>query len=428
MSGVLFFMNDSAPLMSADRDQALYLLNPWLVRGILPEESENWTSSSALTREMVYSCIRHRGSLDAWIDHLSNQPPSDRVRPLLWIGLCQILLLDGIADHAAVHETLEAGKRSGIPQGQIGFANALFRRTLRESEALIDWLDKQSLDKRYSHPMPLIQRWQKTFGKEETLRICAWNQQRSHTFARMTKIGKKIEVQNGLGEAFTVPEGFPDFVQLPRGCSPTSLPGFDQGAWYIQDPSTSLAPALLAVQPGERVLDACAAPGGKTALLAEALGDQTNQLLACDPNPKRLQRLKENMLRLRHSQVRIRQAEPADLATSHAEQFDAVLLDVPCSNTGVYQRRPDAKWSFRKKMLIGLVQLQYSLMSDAAKLVKTGGRIAYSTCSIEAEETTLQMERWLGQNPDWSLVESTLLLPGQRNCDGAFAALLQKNV
>lgn len=412
----------SSPSTSPERDQACRLLSDWIRKGSIPHESGDWNHCSALTRELVWTCLRHKGALDTWIGHLSNRAPSHHLLPFLWIGLSQLLLLDGIPDHAAVHETIEAAKRAGIPPPQIGFANALFRRCTREHDILLQWLNEQSPEKRYSHPQVIVERWKKSFGKDAALEILRWNQERSFTYARLTAKGKQRKAELGLpSDATTYPDR-PDFYQLPRGFSPSELPDFDQGAWYIQDPSTAMAPEFMHVQSGEAVLDACAAPGGKTAILAE----QSDHVLACDPNPKRCERLQENLDRLGHVAVEVRAIELTGLTVSHPEAFDAILLDVPCSNTGVYQRRPDAKWNFRRKMLTELVQLQYHLLTSAVPLLKPGGRLVYSTCSIEEEETTRQVQNWLSQHPDFRLEKERLLLPGEKNCDGAYAARLIK--
>ncbi|MGA0367927.1 MAG: RsmB/NOP family class I SAM-dependent RNA methyltransferase [Kiritimatiellia bacterium] len=414
---------------SPERDQAARLLKDWSLKGSLPYDSGDWQNCSGLTREMIWTCLRHKGALDAWIDHLSRKRPTPELIPFLWIGLCQILLLDGIAEHAAVHETLEAAKRAGIASPKIGFANALLRRTLREGPALREWMANQSAEIRFSHPEMLIRRWTDQFGAESTEKILTWNQERSCTYARLTRTGRELRSDLGLpsGSEPYLREGEKtDFYKLPRGFSPSELPDFDQGAWYIQDPSTWMAPALLQCQPGERVLDACAAPGGKTLLLAEALEDQTEKLLACEPNPLRFERLQENLKRLHFEKVELRCTELSGFSAADQGGFDAILLDVPCSNTGVYQRRPDAKWNFRRKLLTGLMQLQYQILEQAAPLLKPGGRMVYSTCSIESEETTRQMQNWLGQHPEFRLDTEKLLLPGKEGCDGAYAALLRK--
>jgi len=409
------------PASPSERLLALRLLDEHRTHDQPPDMSPDWTDASPLVREMVMTSLRHQGALDAWIDHMSRRPPDEALRPLLRLGLCQLLLLDGVADHAAVHETLEAAKAYKVPKPLVGFANALFRRATREPEALHAWLAKQPPSVRLSHPSFMLDRWKKTYGMEEAIRMCEWNQQRSVTYARLTLRGKELGVADALPEGSEPHTRFPDFIRLPRGATPTDLPGFDQGAWYLQDPSTSLAPALLNVTPGETVLDACAAPGGKTALLAEALRDHTRLLTAADPNPRRLHRLRENLYRLRLDEVRVLQAEPHQLD----QAFDAILLDVPCSNTGVYQRRPDAKWTFRKRSLKQLTALQSRLLTDAAKHVRPGGRIVYSTCGIEEEETRGQVTAWLHDRSDWCLEEDILLRPGERECDGAYAARLR---
>lgn len=420
---------ETSPVSSPERDQSCRLLMDWHLKGSLPYESGDWQNCSALTREIVWSCLRHKGSLDAWIGKLSHKRPAENMVPVLWVGLCQILLLDGVPAHAAVHETLEAAKRTGVPSARIGFANALFRRALREKDALLEWLNQQLPVYRYSHPEVLISRWQESFGWKKTEKILQWNQQRAHTYARITKIGKALKSDLALPKGSVpypmVDGSLSEFFQLPRGFSPSELPDFDAGAWYIQDPSTRLAPGLLNVQPGERILDACAAPGGKTCLLAESLGDESNGLQACDPNPVRCERLKENLQRMQYPDIEVVCTDITGIAAEN--KFNAILLDVPCSNTGVYQRRPDAKWNYRRKLLTGLMQLQYQILQNAVNLLKPGGRMVYSTCSIEAEETTRQIQNWLGQHPECSLITEKLLLPGEQNCDGAYAALMIKN-
>jgi len=417
---------NSSPPSSPERDQASTLLNDWNQTGSLPYESDEWQHCSGLTREMVWTCIRHKGALDALINHLCTKYPSQNLIPFLWVGFCQVLWLDGIPDHAAVHETLESAKRSGLPPPPIGFMNALFRRTIREKEELLEWISNQLPTIRYSHPNFLIERWEKVYGKSETEKILQWNQERSHTYARITTIGKNLKSDLALPPETLPHPSREDFYQLPRGFSPTQLEDFDAGAWYIQDPSTAMAPSLLNVQPGERVLDACAAPGGKTAILAEALENKSSGLLACDTNSKRCERLRENLERLQFDDVEVKATDLPWLPKDEESQFDAILLDVPCSNTGVYQRRPDAKWNFRKKLLTELIQLQYRILNEALPLLRPGGRLVYSTCSIEEEETTKQIENWLSQHPECELVFERVLLPGEEKSDGAYAALIRR--
>jgi len=409
---------------SPDRVIALHHLLEWVDTFTPPSETQAWNEGSSLSRELVWTCIRHQRLLDAWIDHLSRKPPRHPVRAALWLGLAQLLLLDGIAPHAAVHETIEAAKSCSLPSSVTGFLNALLRKADREKQNLLEWRQQQSLSVRYSHPEFLINRWIKNLGEQKTEDICSWNQGRAHTFARFTRMKDKSIPSSDI--PWKEVPFFPGFIQLPRGLRATELPGFENGDWYVQDPSTSLAPSLLRVTPGERVWDACAAPGGKTAILAEQLQDQAGLLTASDPNPKRLQRLRENMDRLGHDQVQTSRLDPTQGNEQDNDPYDAILLDVPCSNTGVLQRRPDAKWGLQRKLLSHLSGLQFEILQGAGRACKPGGRLVYSTCSIEKEETRDLINRWCENHPEWTCTEEILLLPGERNCDGCYAARLQK--
>ncbi len=420
MPDALFLpMNAEAP----DRQLALSLLLPAFLDHRPPDEDKRWNEASPLCRELVWGCLRHRSALEACLDHLSHRPPDAELRPLLALGLYQVLLLDGVADHAAVHETLEAARHLRFPQARIGYANALLRRAIREREALHGWIDSLPPATRFSHPEFLVNGWNEAYGAEHCDSILRWNQQRSSTWVRLTARGKLHHSAGSLPPGSEPHPLFPDFWRLPRGISPTEIHGFPAGDWYAQDPSTSLAPALLAVAPGEQVLDACAAPGGKTLLLAEALGQGGLGLTAADPNPRRVRRLRENLARTGIDQVRVLEHDLGRIQ----ETFDAVLLDVPCSNTGVLQRRPDARWNVSRTSLRQLALLQADILRLAAPRVRPGGRLVYSTCSIEPPETTRQLQAWLQNHPEWTLRGEILLLPGEKNCDGAYAALLQHN-
>ena len=402
----------------SERVQALRLLRGWVKTGQPPDEEADWFEATPLTRELVLTSLRNKGLLDAVIHHLSSRPPAAEFRPVLWIGLTQLLLLDGVAEHAAVHETLEAAHKAKFPKPMIGYANGLLRNVSRRRGEMETWIAQQPMPVRLSHPDVLVRRWTEAFGEEQAERICAWNQRRAVTVARLTRRGAGRTVPEDL----TPVDGADGFYVLPRGLSPTALPGFDEGHWYLQDASTALAPGLLRANPGERILDACAAPGGKAALLAEALGGDGKGLTALDPNPARIGRLQENLERLRLDGVEVICREMHELGD---ERFDGVLLDVPCSNTGVLQRRVDARWRFSRRTLNEVVELQAALLNQGATIVKPGGRMVYSTCSIEPEETTQQVKTWLESHPAWRLEEEILRLPGEKNSDGAYAARLR---
>jgi 16S rRNA (cytosine967-C5)-methyltransferase len=416
-------MSDSSPhSYYPDRDQAARLLVRWVREQAIPQESPEWQTCSGLARELVWTCIRHKGILDGWADHLSHQPPGKRIRPFLWLGLAQIFLMDGVPEHAAVHETIESAKRLGIPQGQIRFINAILRNALRREEGLIEWWEHHVPEKRYSHPQFLIDRWRNAFGEDRTFMILEWNQERAHTYARCTRKGLEAGADDTL-------ERFPSdsestFYQVPRKLNPPDLPEFQNGAWYIQDPATAIAPELLQARPGERILDACAAPGGKTGILLDAMGLDTETLWAIDPQPRRVKRLEDNLTRLGATGVHVMVCEPQDLHQEQPGSFDAILLDVPCSNTGVFQRRPDAKWSLTPDSFAERAALQFRLLEDCLPLTAPDGRMVYSTCCIEPEETTGVIRRFVEAHPEWQVDEEILRLPGEKQTDGAYACRL----
>jgi 16S rRNA (cytosine967-C5)-methyltransferase len=420
-------MNPSPfPRQSPDRDLAARLLLSWIREETVPQDQPQWQEASGFSRELVWSCCRHRALLDGWIDHLSTTPPGKRIRPFLWIGLTQIFLLDGVPEHAAVHETIETAKRLRVAAGQQRYLNAVLRNALRRKEGLLEWRDVQLPEIRYSHPSFCIERWTTFFGEERTQRLLEWNQQRAHTYARKTSLGKDLLHAEDLPADLEVFPDDPDFVQLPRKLNPIDLPKFEEGAWYIQDPATRFAPRMLNPQPGEVLLDACAAPGGKTSILADLLYRKSGEIVAIDPQEYRVQRLQENMNRLQTQQVHVECATLNGFAGSTSRTFDGILLDVPCSNTGVLQRRPDAKWNLTEEGFAERAALQRTLLEEAVPLCKPGGRIVYSTCCIEPEETTEVIAAFLQDHSDWQKVEEQLILPGQHQTDGAYCCLLKR--
>lgn len=407
-----------------DRDISIRILLTWVREGTHPQDQPAWQQASGFSRELIWTCCRHRGLLDGWIDHLSKTPPGKRIRPFLWVGLTQLFLLDGVPEHAAVHETMESAKRLRVASGQQRFINAILRNAIRRKDGLVEWAEFQLPEIRYSHPDFCIERWETVFGEEKTLQMLEWNQQRAHTYARRTKLGKE---QNDLIPEDVIPvKDAPEFYQLPRKMNPTDLPGFQEGAWYIQDPATRHAPMLLNAQPGEKILDACAAPGGKTSVLLDAMGRDTTTLWAIDPHKNRTKRLRENMDRLQAHQVQVVTTTLSEMKEDHQESFDGIILDVPCSNTGVLQRRPDAKWNLTPEMFEERATVQRTILEEALPLCAPGGRIVYSTCCIEPEETTELIASFLNDHPEWTRIEEKRILPGEDNTDGAYCCLLKR--
>ena len=205
-------------------------------------------------------------------------------------------------------------------------------------------------------------------------------------------------------------------MKLERGQRVEDVPGYADGDFIVQDPGTRLAIELLDPRPDERILDACAAPGGKTVQIAW----RGASVVACEVNPKRRRRLEENLARLKLG-VEVIPELPA------SQTFDKVLVDAPCSNTGVLRRRPDARWNWNEEKLAALVKLQAEILDACASRVASGGALVYSTCSNEPEENEAQVTAFLARHPDFSLEESRESIPFDSGTDGAFAARLRRN-
>ena len=199
------------------------------------------------------------------------------------------------------------------------------------------------------------------------------------------------------------------------------------GIIYMQDPATRHCVEMLSPTPGEIILDACAAPGGKAALIAAAMENQ-GTLVATDSNEKRLPRLRENLERLHITCAEISQHDWLEVAPDAWRQhFDGILLDVPCSNSGVLRRRVDARWRMLPKDLSDLPVVQRKILENAVPCVKSGGRIVYSTCSIEPEENSILIKRFLVDHPEFTLITEKQILPNVDQTDGAYCALLKKS-
>jgi len=411
-----------------DRGRAASVLIEWARDGAFPDRTiEAMQDRNPFVTELVYGVCRQRRVLDWVIDRNAQRPPSPTARAFLWTGLYQLLFMDQTAEYAAVHETVDASKRL-LKKPEVGFLNAMLRRVTRERDALLDALEKESAPLRLSHDDALFKRWERAYGEAAAIALCEWNNTRPDVVIRVTARTDMERYVASLDEAGidTTPHpARPDaFLVLPRGIAVPDLPGYDEGHFAVQDPATAGAVALLDAQPGEAIWDACAAPGGKTAMIADAMqGEGT--LVAGERHDDRVDRLEENLARLGHTGVEVRVADAR--RAKHAE-FDAILLDVPCSNTGVLRRRPDARWRATGERIAAVTRLQRELLDGAAKALRPGGRIVYSTCSLEAEENEDLVATWLAKHPNFERVAETRSFPPHDHCDGAYAVCLRCSV
>jgi 16S rRNA (cytosine967-C5)-methyltransferase len=341
---------------------------------------------AALARAIATVTFRHLGSIRrALTGRLSKGVPDERLVTLLATGAAQILFLD-VADHAAVDLSVRLARGERGLQHAAGMVNAVLRRIARERDAILAEADPLHADT----PDWLAVRWNETYGPEGARAIAA-----AHSTAASVDLSVKGDAETWaerLG-GIVLPTGS---VRLSERTPIRELPGYGDGEWWVQDAAAALPARLLAVRPGERVIDLCAAPGGKTAQLASAGAE----VLAVDRSARRLQRLQENMQRLRLA-VEVRAADALDL---QEDPVDGVLLDAPCSATGTIRRHPDVAWTKRPEDVAKLADLQRRLLDKAAALVRPGGRLVYCTCSLEPEEGEGQVEAFLGRQPMFSRV------------------------
>jgi len=385
----------------------------------------------ALVHELVCGVVRWQATLDWLIDRKTDgRPQKPGLRVLLRLGLYQLLWLDRVPDHAAVNETVALARHLGFGP-QAGFVNAVLRSCGREREVIrgqLEGLKQTDPGTGWSHPAWLVDRWRTRWGAEPATALLAWNNTPAPTFARVNQLrtnpARLIErwreenVGYDFGRWDWIPENL--MFQLNEHPPLARLGSFRQGWFYVQDPSTLLAVQALGPQPGDTVLDLCAAPGGKTTFIAQCLDDD-GRLVARDVSAARLEIVRENCARLGVTCVDCQPPEtPLDLA------FDRVLVDAPCSNTGVTRRRVDLRWRVRPEELTRLQAAQIDLLNQAAPAVKPAGRLVYSTCSLEPEENQQVVQAFLAQHPEWQLRTERELLPFRDRVDGAYVAALDR--
>ncbi len=430
------------------------------VQEILDRRFSVHTLSAAdrrLVTQLVYGVLRRRGTLRALLQPFVNRP-AHKVEPWLWdalyLGACQLALLTHIPSHAAVHETVELAVAFGRP-GARGFLNGILRRVAelmteeRTTNSAADALPLEQGEYRrlsravfadpaahpheylavaFSLPDWLVQLWLPRYGFEECRRLGFWfagpvpltlrcqplRYSREQLLAALHQAGHAAE-----------PGEHPQAIRLHESGPIRDLPGYAEGWFSVQDESAMRVASALAPQPGETILDLCAAPGGKTTHLAELMHN-TGRIIACDVDDRRLQTVFSLAQRLGLTIVEPYRLQGDDDAGVPPGPFDRVLVDVPCSNTGVLGKRPEARWRLRPDDLRQLVDLQTRLLRTATQYVRPGGVIVYSTCSIEPEENHQVIETILKSTPELYLEASEDAVPG-RPADGGYWARLRRN-
>ena len=380
--------------MGSSRRSAAFIVARWIATKDFPASMLPTGADRAFVQDIVYTTIRRIRPLRKILGALMKQWPKGELEALLYVGAAQILYMTDVPDFAAVSETVDAAKACENPS-IAKVVNGVLRNVIRRREEFEKMIADAPLEERESFPTALVRRWERRFGAENAARLCAWHNAPAETF---------LARRDG------------SFVKLERGQRVEDVPGYAEGDFIVQDPGTRLAVELLDPKEGERILDACAAPGGKTVQIAW----RGASVVACEVNPKRRRRLEENLARLKLG-VEVIPELPA------SQMFDKVLVDAPCSNTGVLRRRPDARWNWNEEKLAALVKLQADILDACASRVAPGGVLVYSTCSNEPEENEAQVTAFLARHPDFSLAESRESIPFESGTDGAFAARLMRN-
>lgn len=407
-----------------------------------------------LAAELSYGVIRRLGTLDAVLDAYASKPVAKldaAVRQILRVGVYQLLFLERVPHHAAVDESVRLARATGNRRAT-GFVNAVLRaisrdvtfserpdpsrpresfelfpgragtfgRTVLPSPTrLTAWLAASE-----SFPEWLLGRWLARYGTSRTRELCAIANQPPPLFARPNLLRTSAEEllavlrEDGV-EAALSPSG--RTVRLPPHTKVARLRSFQEGLLQVQDDTSAAVAPFLAPEPGETVLDLCAAPGGKTCHLAELMGGR-GRIAAVDSSKERLQRVVENVQRMDHRIVATVESDGADFAIQHQSKFDRVLLDAPCSNTGVLRRRVEARWRLSEKAIAALARQQRTLLTAGLRPLKPGGVLVYSTCSLEPEENSDLVASALRGTPGFELDEETSLLPERDGGDGGYMA------
>jgi 16S rRNA (cytosine967-C5)-methyltransferase len=372
----------------------------------------------AFSVELLYGILRNLTLLDFWIGQLRDARVDVDLRDILRLGLYQ-LFVARTPEHAAVYETVALA-----PKRQRPIVNGILRTAIRRREELQRLVDAQPLDIRFSHPKFLIERWTEQFGAAAAQALCEWNNQPPPIYARINQF--KIDRQSFLEHypnARPLPN-FPNFVELS---SPTDA--LNRGDCYVQDPSSAIACELLDPKTGEKILDACAAPGGKTSYIVELMNN-SGLLVACDREGKRLRLLQENLTRLGVGIAKVTQHDwtkrPLPRAIHDQTPFDRILIDAPCSNTGVMRRRVDVRWRLRPIEFQRMQARQIEIIRAVLPFLKTNGILVYSTCSLEREENEGVAEALLRKVSILRLENQRKCLPFVDHFDGAFAARFRK--
>ncbi len=369
----------------------------------------------AFIQNITLGVIRNLTVLENWLYQLRKGKTDSDIKRIIYIGLYQILLMR-VPNHAAVNETVNLARTRAR-----GLVNAILRRAVREQDELLENLNSMAPVDKYSIPDHIYSRWEKQFGVETAERIACQSNKAAPITIRSNSLRGGL-TDKDISDADASPiKDYPEFYHVKK----LPFESLDNGRCYAQDPSTSIAPNLLNPTPSHQVLDVCAAPGGKTSILSLCM-ENKGTITATDIKGPRSNRLTENLRRLGVENVTVKSGDllsQDNFLFDQSNTYDRILIDVPCSNTGVFRRRADAKWRLMPGFTKGLAQLQLRMVESIIPLLKDGGKMVYSTCSIDDEENGQLVEKIIEKFPHLTKIDEISLIP-QDDRDGAYAALL----
>jgi len=406
----------------------------------------------ALLTELVYGTLRWRGAIDAQLNRHLRRPLAETdpfIRNLLRVTLYQLLFLDKIPDYAAVNEAVQLAKKHG--GGKVaGFVNGALRNFLRRNN---ETATPQATDDsiavlavKYSHPEWLVKKWLEYFGLEGAKELMRANNERSPLVLRVNTLKSDrralLDLLERNGVTAVATQWSPEGVWVQSGSAVDGLPGFHQGLFQVQGEASQLVAYLLASQPEERVLDACAAPGGKTTHIAELMND-AGEVTALDISARGIEKIRDNAARLGLTSVRaLRSDASRDFPGSFLGHFDRVLVDAPCSGLGTLRSHPEIKWHRNPSDIERLGRLQEKILDRVVPCLRPGGVLVYSTCTLTRDENEQVVESFLKAHREFELENAAgylpeqaksmvqgsyfLALPHRHNTDGFFAARMRK--
>ena len=404
----------------------------------------------ALLTELTYGTLRWRGKIDAQLSPHLRRPLTESdplIRNLLRISVYQLLFLDKIPDYAAVNEAVDLAKIHGGAK-PAGFVNGVLRSILREKHRGLTEQEESAagLAVTYSHPEWLVKRWVGEFGAQSAKALMRANNEKSPLVMRANLLkGTREELLDRFlkaGIAARPTRGSPQGISLVSAPAVEKLPGFADGFFQIQGEASQLLAYLLSPLPDERILDACAAPGGKSTHIAEAMHDR-GELIALDISARGIEKIRENVARLGLRSIRPIQADARhELTELHRAPYDRILVDAPCSGLGTLRGHPETKWHRNESDIQRLTSLQSKILERVAGHLKPGGVLVYATCTLTRDENEHVVESFIARQSSFELQDAArylprgaqqmlrgkyfVALPHRDDTDGFFAARIRK--